>query len=149
MKKILFLFLVAGFFYACKKDGVGPKPIVTFKSYSVDSITPATNDMTIFLNVEDGDGDIEDTLTLGTIILSHFKDGKIDTAWTPKSMPEIGRSKGLNVKAEVRIPLQTIEIKFSDYVTIPKDSINFSIIIKDRAGNISDTLITPKISYRA
>jgi hypothetical protein len=145
MKKILFLSLVAGlFFYACKKDNIGSRPIISFKSYSVDSVTPAVNDMVVFLNVQDGDGDIEDTLMIAPIIDSHGT----DTAWLTKKMPSIGANKGNSVKAEIQIALKNEEIKFGNYAPIRHDSIHFEVYIQDNAGHISDTVYTPKIPYR-
>jgi hypothetical protein len=144
MKKILFLSLLVGLFYACKKDKIGTKPILTFKGYSLDSVTLKTDKMTVFMNVEDGDGDIEDTLTIAPIIDSHGP----DTAFIRKKMPPIGANRGNKVKAEVQILLDNAEIRFGNYPSIPNDSIHFEVFIRDNAGNISDTIFTPKIAYR-
>lgn len=67
MKKILFLVPLAILFYACKKDGVGSKPVVSFISYSTDSIGKNTDMLMITLNVKDGDGDIENLVNLAPI----------------------------------------------------------------------------------
>ncbi|MBS0031542.1 hypothetical protein ACTJJ0_31160 [Chitinophaga sp. 22321] len=144
MKKILFLSLLVGLFYACKKDKIGTKPILSFKSYSLDSVTVNTDQMVVTINVEDGDGDIEDTLSIAPIIDSHAP----DTAFLYKKMPSIGANRGNRVKAEVQILLENSDIKFGNYPPIPKDSIHFEIYIRDNAGNVSDTIFTPKIPYK-
>ncbi|HWV66160.1 hypothetical protein [Chitinophaga sp.] len=140
MKKILFLFLLAGLFYACKKDKIGTKPILSFKGYSVDSVSVGIQDMFVTLNVQDGDGDIEDTLQIAPIY-----DTKIqDTFYIVRRMPEIGANRGNSVKAEVAILLETQD--FRTYQSL-NDSIHFLIFIRDNAGNFSDTIATPKIPY--
>jgi hypothetical protein len=145
MKKILLLVLVAGLLYACKKDDkIGTKPVISFKGYSVDSVFPGLQQMDVVLNVQDGDGDIEDTL-----MIAPLKDGNgpnQDTLYAIKKMPEIGANKGNSVKAEVYINLLTTD--FATGQSIPDDSIHFVIFIRDNAGNISDTIATPKIPYR-
>ncbi len=140
MKKILFLFLLAGLFYACKKDKIGTKPILSFKGYSVDSVSVNIQDMFVTLNVQDGDGDIEDTLQIAPIY-----DTKIqDTFYIVRRMPEIGANRGNSVKAEVAILLETQD--FRTYQSL-NDSIHFLVFIRDNAGNYSDTIATPKIPY--
>ena len=146
MKKILFLSLLVGLFYACKKDKIGSKPIVSFKNYSIDSVSLNTKQMVVVLIVEDGDGDIEVTLGIAPIIDSQ----QPDTPFLYKMMPDIGANRGNRVKAEVQIQLEGTEFKFSDPNKPPRpnDSIHFEIYIRDKAGNRSDTIFTPKIHYR-
>ncbi|CAL1519717.1 hypothetical protein [Chitinophaga sp. MM2321] len=144
MKKILFLFLLVGLVYACKKDkGVGTKPILTFKSYSIDSVTATTEQMTVTLNVRDGDGDIEDTLAMAVFYDSM---GTADSLYGIKKMPGIGINKGKSINADVILPLIG-----SDFLLgtgdRPNDSMHFAIYIIDNAGNSSDTISTPKIPY--
>jgi len=146
MKKILFLFLVVGFIYACNKDKIGTRPILSFKSYSIDSVTPATNDMVVTMNVEDGDGDIEDTLLIAPLIKSHQGS---DTLWVGRKMPNIGGNNGNRIKGEIQIQLKSIDFRVSSDPTMPKDSIHFVVFIRDNAGHFSDTVSTPKIPYRA
>jgi hypothetical protein len=145
MKKFLFLFLVAGLFFACKKDKIGTRPLLTFKGYSLDSVTFKTDKMTVLMNVKDGDGDIEDTLSIAPIIDSHGAD---TTAYLRKKMPSIGGNRGSQINAEIQILLDNTEIRFGNYPSIPNDSIHFKVFIRDLAGNISDTIYTPKIAYR-
>jgi hypothetical protein len=140
MKKILFLFLLAGLFYACKKDKIGTKPTLSFKGYSLDSVVASTQVMFATLDVRDGDGDIEDTLQIAPIYDSKLQ----DTFYIVRRMPEIGANRGNSVKAEVAIRLDPID--FRTYQSL-NDSIHFLVFIRDNAGNISDTLATPKIPY--
>jgi hypothetical protein len=144
MKKILLLVLVAGLLYACKKDDkIGTKPVISFKGYSVDSIFAELESMDVIISVQDGDGDIEDTLMIAPLFDSNGPDQ--DTFYSIKKMPEIGANKGNSVKADVYIHLQSDEIKLTQ--GHPDDSLHFVIFIRDNAGHISDTIATPKLPY--
>ncbi|SEW36162.1 hypothetical protein [Chitinophaga arvensicola] len=143
MKKILFLFLLAGLFYACKKDSIGTKPILSFKSYSIDSVISSTQQMVLTMNVEDGDGDIEDSIWIGPVFKSNGPNA--DTFYSVKKMGDIGANKGNKVKAEVQILLRSIEFKLVQNTGV--DSIHFVVFVRDNAGHFSDTISTPKIPY--
>ncbi len=143
MKKILFLFLLAGVFYACKKDNIGTKPILSFKGYSIDSVVSSTQQMIVTMNVQDGDGDIEDSLWIAPLFDS--KGLHQDTFYSIKQMPQIGANKGNKVNAQVDILLKSIEFKLVQNTGL--DSIHFLVFIKDNAGHFSDTIATSKMSY--
>lgn len=143
MKKILFLFLLAGVFYACKKDNIGTKPILSFKGYSIDSVVSSTQQMIVTMNVQDGDGDIEDSLWIAPLFDS--KGLHQDTFYSIKQMPQIGANRGSKVNAEVNILLKSIEFKLVQNTGL--DSIHFVVFIKDNAGHFSDTIATSKMSY--
>lgn len=146
MKKILFLILAAGLIYACKKDKIGTKPLLSFKSYSEDSITPTTKTFVLTMRVEDGDGDIEDS-----IAVAMFKDSQQatshDTIWTFFKMPNIGQNRGNKVKADVIMPFQEIDFAAA-YNPAPNDSAHYIVFLRDNAGNFSDTIPTPKFPFR-
>lgn len=144
MKKILFLFLVAGVFYACKKDKIGSKPILTFKGYTANSVTSNLDKMDVIMNVRDGDGDIEDSLWLAVRYKSL---PNADTLYLIRSMGQIGANKGNSVNADVYITLKGETLRLHQAAV--NDSIHFVIFIRDNAGNISDTVSTPKIPYNS
>ena len=145
MKKILFLFLVAGLFYACKKDNVGSKPIISFLSYdppTVDSFTQALN---VTFKVQDGDGDIENFIAwkLHYIIPP---DVPIADSFTRSRMPSIGGNKGNSVNAQVTINMITAQFKlWKEDGGFTPDSLWYTAFILDNAGHSSDTINTPKI----
>ncbi|NSL87897.1 hypothetical protein [Chitinophaga solisilvae] len=146
MKKTLFLFLAAGLIYACKKDNIGSKPMVSFKSYSADSITPETQQFNVTLRVEDGDGDIEDSIWLAILIKSQQEVSK-DTLWGKYKMPGIGQNRGNRIKADVILGLQQEHFAFN-YTARPNDSAHFVTYLRDSRGNISDTIATPIFPFR-
>lgn len=146
MKKFLYLLLAVGVFYACKKDKTGTKPLVFFKSYQPDSVTPTTDLFTLTMRVEDGDGDIEDSIYYAILKDSEMQPGK-DTIWDKEKMPGIGQNRGNSVKADVSIPFGSIKFA-AGYVWAPNDSAHYLVVIRDNAGNTSDTVVTPKFSFR-
>lgn len=145
MKKILFLFLAAGLLYACKKDNIGSKPLLSFKSYSEDSITPTTTTFLVTLDVQDGDGDIEDSI--GVAMFKNSEQAtSTDTIWTYYKMPGIGQNKGNKVRADVILTFGEIDFAAA-YNPVPGDSAHYIAFLRDNAGNISDSIVTPKFPF--
>lgn len=142
MKKIAFLSLFSLLaLAACKKDSLGTKPVITFKSYSSSMIYPE-NGLAIMFNVTDGDGDIQNTLTWAKIEDSNTTP---DTIWDVRQMPDLeGRNSG-KVTAEVGLYLAAIDLGSQQTSAPETDSVHFLAFIIDEAGNSSDTLVTPKI----
>ncbi|NLR63376.1 hypothetical protein HGH92_03570 [Chitinophaga varians] len=146
MKKFLYLLLAAGLLYACKKDKIGSKPLLYFKSYQPDSITPDTKQFILTMRVEDGDGDIEDSIAVGMLKDSEQAITK-DTIWTFFKMPKIGQNRGNSVKADVIMPFGEIDFAAA-YNPAPGDSAHYVVFLRDNSGNISDTVATPKFPFR-
>lgn len=141
MKKIAFLSLFSLLaFAACKKDSLGTKPVITFKSYSSDLIYSSYG-LAINFNVSDGDGDIQNTLTWAKIVDTN----PTDTVWDVRQMPDMeGRNSG-KVNAEVGLYLAAIDLNTMQDSPPETDSVHFLAFIIDEAGNSSDTIATPKI----
>nr|WP_295873828.1 hypothetical protein [uncultured Chitinophaga sp.] len=146
MKKILYLLLAVGLLYACKKDNVGAKPLLYFKSYQPDSITPETQQFILTMRVEDGDGDIEDSIGVAMLKDSEQAVNK-DTIWQFYKMPKIGQNRGNSVKADVIMPFGEIDFAAA-YNPAPGDSAHYIVFLRDNSGNISDTVPTPKFPFR-
>lgn len=148
MKKLFLLsaVLLTGIL-ACKKDDVGgDKPKIQFKSYSMEEVPANFQGLfVVTLDVEDGDGNIEDSLFIQANWVAPFAYRPYDR----KKMPGIGAYKGTNLKAQVQIQLDNNFIGPSDPVSPPEfDSMFFKIYIRDNAQNISDTIITPNFRVR-
>ncbi|WP_343688201.1 hypothetical protein [Chitinophaga sp.] len=144
MKKIAFLslfsLLAVG---ACKKDSLGTKPVIAFKSYSSSPVFANTG-MDVTFDVSDGDGDIENTFNFAAI----YDVAPTDTAFESRPMPGLDAHKGSKVTAEVVLHL--IDTDFPQIGTNPvdKDSVHYLVFIVDDAGNRSDTIVTPKLQVR-
>jgi hypothetical protein len=141
MKKILFLSLMAlTVITACKKDSLGTKPVITFKSYSSGKII-ANNGLDITFQVKDGDGDIQSTLNFAAL----YDTDLTDTLFTSRPMPNLDSHAGTSLTADVILHLGGIDfIPTTDNLT--KDSVQFLVYIIDDKSNHSDTIATPKVA---
>jgi len=142
MKKILVLSLFALAVISgsgCGKDSIGTKPMISFLSYSSDPVIPS-NGLDVHFQVKDGDGDIENTFNFAPIYDLQVD----DTVFAPRQMPKLDAHNGTNLTAEVILHLEPIDFP-GNTTGIPKDSVHYLVFIKDNAGNISDTIATPKV----
>ncbi|RAJ05120.1 hypothetical protein LX64_02274 [Chitinophaga skermanii] len=143
MKKLFLLLAVVIVAYACSKDSSGDgKPSIAFRSYNMSEIPNPAPPIVVYLNLKDSDGDIEDRLF---VRLNYFSDGgdTITYNFEPFNLPKLGSYRGSNINA-------TIEFRPNDTYLNPKenmplDSVWFSMYVQDNAGNISDTIATPRI----
>lgn len=142
MKKSLLLSLFAlTVITACKKDSIGTKPVITFKSYSY---TPIDNrvGVDITFEVKDGDGDIENSFNWAAI---YDRDSTREPIFTARQMPGIDQHKGTKLTADVILHLGTIDIENDSTNSILKDSVRFVVFVIDNKDNSSDTIKTPKV----
>mgnify|MGYP000208609480 CR=1 FL=1 len=141
MKKIAFLSLFSLLAIgACKKDSMGTKPVIAFKSYSSSPVLANTG-MDITFDVSDGDGDIENTFNFAAI----YDVKPLDTAFESRPMPSLDAHKGSKLTAEVILHLISTDFPQIADNPIEKDSVHYLVFIKDDAGNNSDTIATPKV----
>ena len=141
MKKTVFLSLLSLLTVtACKKDSMGTKPVISFTSYSSSPIHSSVGaDLTF--QVTDGDGDIENTLNFAAI----YDTDPTDTAFDGRPMPNLDAHKGSNLKAEVILHLTSTDFPQIGANPVAKDSVHYLVYIEDDAGNVSDTIVTPKV----
>ncbi|MGE7774683.1 hypothetical protein [Chitinophaga caseinilytica] len=150
MKKILILSalsLVA--FLGCKKDkDGGTKPILTFKSASTLDVPKEMEEVLLYFNVKDGDGDLEDHWHV--VELFHYAD---TTKFDAMPLPKLESHKGTKLDAEMIIILSDVRqgnflpLHWENPVYNP-DTVQYKVFVTDNAGNSSDTITTPKIVLR-
>lgn len=145
MKKILFLFLVAGLFSACKKDNVGTKPVISFLSYDLPAVDSFTQVLNVTFKVQDGDGDIENFVGFKLHYIQAV-DPPLTDSFTLAKMPPIGSNKGNSVNAQVIINMTTDRFKlWNEDRGLAPDSLWYTAFVLDNAGHSSDTISTPKL----
>ena len=142
MKKILVLslFAVAAICGGCGKDSIGTKPMLTFLSYSSSPVF-ASAGMDVNFQVKDGDGDIENSFNFAAI----YDTAPLDTAFESRPMPGVDAHNGTNLTAEVILHLVGTDFPQTGTNPVLKDSLHYLVFITDNAGNISDTIVTPKL----
>jgi hypothetical protein len=141
MKKMLFLSLLAlTAITACKKDSLGTKPVITFKSYSSSPIN-ASNGVNITFQLKDGDGDVQNTLSFAIVADATPED---TNTYTTRRMPDLEQNNGISLTADMILRMQSIDLA-NPNPNILKDSIYFRVYIVDNKSNHSDTIFTPKV----
>lgn len=129
---------------ACNKDNIsGKKPQITFLSYSATEI-PANSPggLVVTFNVKDGDGDIENYLHVQT----NWTSPHTELPYDEFKMPEIGPHSGKSVNAEVILNLDATYVIPNPNGTDNPDTLFYRVYVEDNAGNVSDTITTPKIA---
>ena len=141
MKKMLFLSLLAlTVITACKKDSLGTKPVITFKSYSSAPIM-ANFGLDVTFVVKDGDGDIQNALNFAAI----YDTAPTDTGFTSRPMPGLDAHAGTSLTADVILHLVGTDFPQIGANPVLKDSVHFLVYIVDDKSNHSDTIATPKV----
>lgn len=143
MKKILVLSLFALAVISgsgCGKDSIGTKPMISFLSYSSSPVIPA-NGLDVHFQVKDGDGDVESTFSF---VAMYDIQASTDTVFEHRDMPGLDAHNGTNLNAEVILHLQPIDFPGGP-PAVTKDSLHYLVYVTDNAGNISDTIATPKV----
>lgn len=136
------LILLCLSFLACnKQDGpVFPKtPQISLKGISHDTIREYRDVLTISINYQDGDGDIGFAdPDMNSIFIRDARLTKFDGFYVGTIAPE-GTS----------IPIQgTLNVEFPSlflFGTADQESTRFFVYLRDRAGNVSDTIETPRV----
>lgn len=143
MKKMLFLSLMAGLvMIACKKEKLGTKPVLTFKSYSGSQVFSSYG-MDVTFEIKDGDGDIESTFHYASMFDQAAN--PLDTIFEERQMPNLEAHNGTNLTADVILHLTPTDFPQTGDNPIPRDSVHYLIYVVDNAGNFSDTIATSKI----
>jgi hypothetical protein len=144
MEKMLFLSLLAlTAITACKKDSLGTKPVITFKSYSSEPISSSFG-LDVTFSVKDGDGDIENSFNFAAI----YDTKPLDTAFEGRPMPELDAHKGSSLTAEVVLHLTGTDFPQTGDNPIAKDSVHYLVYIVDDKDHHSDTVVTPKVEVQ-
>lgn len=152
--KLLFLFLFAGILSGCKKDKYQTKPQLKIKDLTVGTITTLNGTgsaVEINFEVTDKEGDVEDSIFIQ----------KVDTAKIPcpgnsiltnldYKIPDYPNSA--NQKVLFRVRFSTLNVEGYALLGGPacpprKDTSYFRFVVKDKAGNKSDTLKTVAIAF--
>lgn len=124
----------------CKKKDEKPEaPTITFKSISHDSVQEFNNNLTILFSYEDYQGDLGETDPDAHSL--RVKDNRLsDYDWfhIPPMTPDL---QELHIKGEYALELPPLFLLGNG----PQEQTHFSVQIRDRAGNWSNTITTPAV----
>jgi hypothetical protein len=152
--------VLLGLMYCVKPESYPIEPKIEFSRFSRDTISPSDS-FSVFINFTDGDGDIGpdpdaptqvDTfcVTPDSVILKNqrfnffYRDSRdkcIQYAATPYLSPT-GKYKGIKGDIEVKLNASCKRVCSSSPC---QDTVSYEIILKDRAGHVSNTITTSKL----
>ncbi len=143
MKYLILLAAISITTLACNKDKFNTKPTLTFKS--VNTKTVITNSELIFdLNVTDAEGDLSDTI----FIMRKVRNCPQSNRFEKYKLPIFPTKTNLNVNLLVGYAYNS---PASSYLPLgapacanKNDSCIYRFVIKDKAGNLSDTVNSPE-----
>lgn len=126
---------------SCKKEDEKPQvPTITFKSISEESVVQFNNNVTITFSYEDYQGDLGETDPDKYSL--RIKDNRLsDYDWfhIPPMTPDL---QELHIKGDYALELPPLFILGNG----TEEVTHFSIQIRDRAGNWSNTITTPVVT---
>lgn len=155
MKKIIAFGLLATVMLACNKDKFQTKPQIKIKSVTPD-IVPVNGTLSVILEFTDKEGDVSDSI----IVVRERTNQKspITPAIIKTPIPSFpNTSEG---EIQVFMPYQTSQtalIAGIPAIPIPgtgnppekePDTLNLKFVVRDKAGNKSDTALTSVIVIR-
>ena len=140
-KSLLFLLLITLVFFSCKKESsVNAKPVIKFVKINATDIQQFKDSITIDIEYTDENGDLgEDNPDKNALYVKDRRLSKADFYFVnPLSPP------GSNVKIK---GILSIKIKNAFLLgTANKEETTFEIKLSDRAGNWSNTIVSPEIT---
>ena len=159
MRKYIFLSIFAGYFLlACSKPPVYPlEPVITYEGLSRAEIPQSSNSvdqldtLIIRLGFTDGDGDLGDQDSVN-IILTDSRDG-FENIFKIKPIPALGSGDGISGEIAIKLTnnpntkyfcctFPNTRVTCIPSTEFPTDTMSYSIRIRDRAGNWSNTIRT-------
>ncbi|WBM74782.1 hypothetical protein [Saprospira grandis] len=146
--------LLLSLFWACEPAPIFPEePQISWNRFSVDTLQQFTGQMKLIVNFTDGDGDIgksgNDT-TYNMIIIDNRTQDSI--YYVMPYVPQQGVANGISGEVEVDISTVCCMVPGFPvlYSNIPNvyDSLSYTIMIRDRAGNWSNEIESDPLYIR-
>ncbi|MER3470023.1 MAG: hypothetical protein C4330_01480 [Chitinophagaceae bacterium] len=147
MKKFLLPVLLLTLVFGCNKDKFQTKPQLSLKSMN-GNVIPAGGTLNLVLEFTDKEGDVQDTLFMTrTRINRRGFDIKNNYQFVLPQFPDNKKgeiSVDLPQSSYLSLALTPIAIPGSGNRNEP-DSLILKFVLRDKAGNKSDTLVVPDI----
>ena len=141
MKTILIVLSSILIFVACSKDSFETKPKIDIRSASP-KVVPQNGNMIINLDFTDKEGDLE-AVYIWKVRLNKLVRPTVRDSIPPRAIPEFPKNqKGeLELNLEYQPHLLSAQTPRRDPLTgrLEPDTLNMKMVVKDKAGNVSDT----------
>lgn len=137
--KILLTIILIGFLLACKKNVYNTKPTIKIASVNT-NVVAVGGTLTFNLKVTDKEGDVTDTLFVKKIRINKRVRATLRDSFALKIPDAPNSSDGT-----VRVDFTYQNYLISASSPIENDTLLFKFALKDKAKNISDTVISGPI----
>jgi hypothetical protein len=142
MKKLLYILILIVLFSCKKEEEVSVIPIIDFESISPNTAQEYTDDIIITISYTDGDGDLgENNPDIHNLFVEDNRNG-IEYKFR---IPELSPS-GSTITIEGNFNITINGTGITDESSSQK--VDYSIYVKDRAGNTSNKVTTSSITIQ-
>ncbi len=141
MKKIVALFVISVSLYSCKKaEDISPIPEIEFVSVTPQNIQEYADSLVFTISYRDGDGDLgENTTTAENFFLADSRNNVIYKFRIPQLSPD---NSAIAISGNLNVTLANTAIIDGS----ASQTFSYSIYVKDRAGNQSNTVTTSSVT---
>jgi hypothetical protein len=152
---ILSILILLGIASCYKTPEYPVVPFIEFDSYSVSGIYTIGTVENLRISFTDGDGDLglvsnNDTVNINSLVVSCVNYPTLTYISSIPRIPSKGTSKGISGTIDIKLNSLITELGCSlgfdslgTTFKVPTDTLRFNVFIKDRAGNQSNTIVTP------
>ena len=140
MKNIIYLCVIVLLFSCEKEQEISDTPIIEFKSISPATVQEYSDNIVITISYSDGNGDLgENNPDIHNLFVEDNRNGIVYQFRIPHLAPD---NNSIAIEGDFNITINGSGI--TDEST--SQQVNYSIYVKDRAGNNSNTITTSSIT---
>jgi hypothetical protein len=140
MKNIIYLSAIVLLFSCEKEQVISDTPIIEFKSISPATVQEYSDDIIIIISYSDGDGDLgENNPDIHNLFLEDNRNGIVYQFRIPHLAPD---NNSIAIEGDFNITINGSGITDES----SSQQVNYSIYVKDRVGNKSNTITTSNIT---
>jgi len=140
MKNVIYLCTIVLLFSCEKEQVIIDTPIIEFKSISPATVQEYSDDIIIIISYSDGDGDLgENNPDIHNLFLEDNRNGIVYQFRIPHLAPD---NNSIAIEGDFNITINGSGITDES----SSQQLNYSIYVKDRVGNKSNTITTSNIT---
>ena len=140
MKNIIYLCVIVLLFSCEKEQEISDTPIIEFKSISPATVQEYSDNIVITISYSDEDGDLgENNPDIHNLFVEDNRNGIVYQFRIPHLAPD---NNSIAIEGDFNITINGSGITDES----SSQQVNYSIYVKDRAGNNSNTISTSNIT---
>ncbi len=142
MKNIIYLCAIVLLFSCEKEQEISDTPIIEFKSISPATVQEYSDNIIITISYSDGNGDLgENDPDIHNLFVEDNRNGIVYQFRIPHLAPD---NNSIAIEGDFNITINGSGITDES----SSQQVNYSIYVKDRAGNNSNTITTSSITIQ-